>query len=160
MIALVPGNAVARLLERVTRQPDSYAEVTMCAPFIDAALGFGGSRQCRHRQARGTVLSPSSRPGTGRRQLRTCFGNRALPRTFSVVVSPNLHAKAYITRSRLRFTASEALITSANMTQAAISRNDEIGVLAIASSLSGRALYAQVSKFLRQLIVDANLRHI
>lgn len=159
MITLEHGDAVARLLKRATSRPDLYSEVILCSPYIDVALGIRIRVLVRSAEGAKCAITVVTSPA-GAAQLRAAFGDGKPPRSLRVHVRPSLHSKAYAIIARKGRVASEALVTSANLTIAGLSRNDELGVRAIADSPSGRALYAQISRSLQRLTTELQRSHI
>lgn len=151
MIAIETGLALSRLLDRMTSRPDLYSEVFLCSPFIDAAVAKRLGRLIdAARRSRCGVTIITTRKGS--EILRRAATNSAPPRTVKIRARRNLHAKAYLalgrgTASRL----SEAFVTSANLTIAAFSRNEELGIHVVTHSDASRALFAQIHHSLRQL---------
>jgi len=159
MITLAPGRAVGQLLDRATIRPELYAEVTLCSPYIDETLA------CRVRALVNAAKGPSCgvtviTAPAGARQLYSCFRPSAVPRLLRIIVRRNLHTKTYVMVARMGSARSEALVTSANLTAAALSKNEELGIRIVGNSPGGRALMAQLTNSLRRLTAASSQRHL
>jgi phosphatidylserine/phosphatidylglycerophosphate/cardiolipin synthase-like enzyme len=144
MIETCTGSEITTLMDRVESRALRYREIIICAPYIDAfmaarirALWISVKR---HRCIVRVITSASSADS-----VRTA--DDALGRRGDLVVRSRLHAKVYLAIGR-ESGATEAIITSANLTRAGTGRNIEFGVRIDGTSNEGRNLLRQVQKFL------------
>jgi phosphatidylserine/phosphatidylglycerophosphate/cardiolipin synthase-like enzyme len=143
VISTESGAALSVFLDIVTTRPEHFTEVVFCAPFIDVLTAQRLSVltvEARRTRCGVTIITAPE----GFRSLSQVFSrtkNFGLPK---ISVRPELHAKAYLAVGRGYRGPSEAMITSANLTAAAFSRNFELGVRATSKSAHGRALLAQI----------------
>ena len=159
MITVEAGDAVARFLERATSRAELYAEVTLCSPFLDAQVCTRIRDLAAAASKSGCAITiVTSREGAT--QLRLSFGRANVPRALKIRVRARVHAKVYIMTSRKYPLVSEALITSANLTGAALTQNEELGVRAVANSYGGQRLCRQIDRSLRRLTADSQQRRI
>jgi HKD family nuclease len=149
MIEVSSGEDVNRLLARVASHPGRYANITLCSPFIDEEmldrvlpLAHSAKRaDCRVR----LITSPEA----ARRLLNRCDALRD-GRLDIVTTSPRLHAKVYLAIARCS-NDTEAIVTSANLTNAGVYSNIELGVRVTPTSKSGRRLLDHVRHFIKRL---------
>lgn len=154
MICTEPGAALSTFLDLVTLSSERFGEVVFCAPFIDrdtaqrlgALIIKAGNTRC------GVTIITTLR---GRNSLSQVLKLTDKPGIVKIRVRPDLHAKVYLALGRGYRGYSEAIITSANLTSAAFSRNLEFGVHATSRSSSGRALIAQTRYVLSRLSNNA-----
>src|SRR6266446_10904820 len=149
MIDISTGGDVDRLLNRVVGHPKRYAEVTLCSPFIDERtlnrvlplLQIAGENRCAVR----VITSPEAAE-----RLRNRLKSDLRSRDAQLIESPRLHAKIYFAVARCG-NDTEAIVTSANLTNAGIHQNIELGVRATPTSTSGRRLLYHVRHFIKRL---------
>lgn len=143
MICTEPGAALSEFLDVVTARSEHFAEVIFCAPFIDARtarrLGVLAGKARRTRCGITIITAPQ-----GRRSLAQVLSHAEEFGVLKIKVRQDLHAKAYMAVARGCRGRSEGMITSANLTSAAFSKNLELGVRATSRSAPGRALLAQI----------------
>ena len=151
MISVVPGEAVGRFLTCATARPQLYEQITLCAPYIDLAVASRIRELCQ----------AASRSRCSVTVITTCasaellHGLRVnLHRRVRILVRGRLHTKVYLLLARSRSDCSEALVTSANLTEAGLRTNDELGVLIRGSTPGGRILIQQVDRSLRKLSIQ------
>ena len=138
MIETCSRFAVENLFTRVMRAPHRFRTVVVASPFIDE---FGIELLMNLDHARGTfTLSVLTRPETAA-ALRT----RAWRRT-SIRALEGLHAKLYAALGEWSC-EHEAVITSANLTEAGLHANIEIGLRVTGSRREYVALVEQVVRW-------------
>lgn len=150
MIRPVSGLEVGQLLSHVRTRIEEYAEVLVCSPFIDEMMIeilVSLAQEARRAQCGFRVITTASAAAS----LTAALPGHLQEWRSTVVVNRQLHAKAYVAIGRRRRARSEAIVTSANLTQAGITTNVEFGVLAVSTSSEGRHLLAQIHHFVRQL---------
>lgn len=147
MIQTCGGSSVRRLVDAVIVSPQKFVKVVFCAPFIDkgmlAALVKFASPDSRRNCDLVIITSPSLAADLRLRLART-------PRC-SVVPVDHFHAKIYLAVAR-KFSFTEAIITSANLTRAGTLRNIEFGVHARPTTACGCEAINAVVGFLRRLV--------
>ena len=150
MITAAPAGAIWTVLENVSRRPDMYQRVVICAPFIDDDLAHRvlGIREVTRRCACGFTLITS--PTTASRIVKVFSGHRAHSER-GIRAVKHLHAKLFLADAR-RTRDSRVFITSANLTRAALRRNVEFGILASASTEGGRLVVNSARSFLNSLV--------
>jgi PLD-like domain len=150
VISTESGAALSVFLDVITARSEQFTEVVFCAPFIDTLtarrLGILVVKARRTRCGVTIITAPQ-----GRRSLSQVLSRAEEFGVLKIRVREDLHAKAYLALARGYRGRSEAMITSANLTSAACSRNLELGVRATSRSRSGRALLAQIRHALSQL---------
>jgi HKD family nuclease len=149
VIALAGGTEVRRLLDPMLERADRLHEAMICSPLIDAALEDALAR-----------LSVAMSPLTGSlliittpaaaRSIQRILSATCMRRTALVVPRRKLHAKTYISLAR-RPRECEAIVTSANLTEAGLGTNIELGVQVLPTSDAGRLLFEQTCRFVRDL---------
>jgi phosphatidylserine/phosphatidylglycerophosphate/cardiolipin synthase-like enzyme len=149
MIALAHGRGVDQLLQRAAAQPWLYSNLIICCPFIDSTLMARLNDLCRRAAKWHCGMTLITTPSAAA-HIRRSVGAAVFPR-LRIVVRSNLHAKVYYALARGRHARSEALVTSANLTEAGISRNEELGVHIRGDSPEGRALLRQINTSLRRI---------
>jgi phosphatidylserine/phosphatidylglycerophosphate/cardiolipin synthase-like enzyme len=134
-------------MERVESNPERYREMIVCAPYIDdlMAARLGALREASLRRNCGLRVITNADAADA---LRKRFGRA--PRRGDLVVRSDLHAKIYLAVGR-RTQATEAIITSPNLTRAGMERNIEFGVRIGNSTTQGRDLLRQVHRFLSKM---------
>lgn len=148
MTTIFPGCALEQMLRVLEGDPSRYVQIVICSPFLDdqtMARLIGLAAQGRQRGC-GVRLITSEQHRNVARQWPGAdqVGTRTL------VLVPHLHAKVYLAIGRNR-SDSWVAVTSANMTQAALRRNIEIGLLVRACSPEGARTVEQVRWFLEKL---------
>lgn len=147
MIRPANGVDVRGLLGRIARNPQHYKECIVCAPFIDEAAA----------RVLAELLVETRRASCGMQVLATPQALTTLKRLLpgpsttwkrSLTALRRLHAKVYLLRGR-KPEASEAIVTSANLTEAGLARNIEFGLHIRPSSVAGRELLKQILAFTR-----------
>lgn len=124
MVIPTDGSGVHQLLDKAARVPERYREIVVTAPYLDQT-GRALLERLRVATAAadrrlvlvvpgGTVAAPFSDGGT-------------LPGRFRIERVSNLHAKVYVLIGADP-RDSEAIVTSANLTECGLFRNREIGV--------------------------------
>ena len=149
MIEVSTGEDVNRLIVNVTSRPRRYANITLCSPFLDEEtltrvlpLAHSAKRaDCRVR----LITSPEA----ARRFLIRYDVSRG-DIVDVLTISPRLHAKVYLAIARCS-NDTEAIVTSANLTNAGIYSNIELGVRVTPTSPSGRRLLNHVRHFIKRL---------
>jgi phosphatidylserine/phosphatidylglycerophosphate/cardiolipin synthase-like enzyme len=150
VIDMSTGRDVVGFLHRVENGIANYGEVVICSPFIDPPLVLALARlahaarraQCGFR----IITSPLAA-----KALRATLPGRPREWEGKVIARARLHAKVYIAITRSRNAASEAIVTSANLTLGGIEGNLELGVRIAGTSDSGSRLLQQVHHFVRRL---------
>ncbi len=148
MIRPAFGSDIEDLLSRVGQSPERYSECLIAVPFVDEPFV----------ERLANLMLATSHASCGMRVystpevVRSLFGR--LPGaesrwSRSIVVLRGLHAKVYVARARPPGWT-EAIISSANLTEPGISRNLEFGVHARADTPAGRALLDHVLSFMRR----------
>jgi hypothetical protein len=150
MIGISRGADVVAFLDRVTGHPERYAEVLICTPFIDAAIVPTLARLAVAATERNCGVRFITAPAAGKLLAKGLPGHAARWRR-SIVVRRHLHSKAYVAIAR-RGLASEAIVTSANLTESGVDGNIELGIKAVATSAPGRTVVAQVHDFLKRVV--------
>ncbi len=149
MIHTSTGSDVGGLLERLIAHPERYAEVVLCTPFIDAEmiprLVRLSERARRSNLAATVITSPASAAA-----LRTRLSGNPASWRGLIAECERLHAKVYLALGR-QGDMSEAIVTSANLTLAGVSRNIELGVRALSNSDGGRQFISEVRHFVRRI---------
>lgn len=153
MIEVVPGIDVLRLLSTVATSPQRFSELTLCSPFIDEEISDRLRNVVEKAVRAGCAVRIITRPTTADRVADAC---RQVRRVVRIVCRDDLHAKAYVVHARPGQGTSEAIVTSANLTDAGLGRNLEIGVRIRTSSRDGRRLFEQVRRSLRDLSTHLN----
>jgi phosphatidylserine/phosphatidylglycerophosphate/cardiolipin synthase-like enzyme len=135
-------------LRTIEAFPSRYWQVIVCSPFIDESL--------RERIARFAMAARGVGCGvrvvTGLRQTKG-EGRRfpgislARPNLLSI---PRLHAKVYLALGRDRRN-SIAIVTSANLTEAGLKRNIELGLIFRGTSPEGARIVEEVRHFLESI---------
>jgi phosphatidylserine/phosphatidylglycerophosphate/cardiolipin synthase-like enzyme len=148
MIEVVPGKDVLRLLSAVATSPQLFSELTLCSPFIDEEISDRLRNVVEKAVRAGCAVSIVTRTAAADRVAHACGRVR---RAVRIVCRDDVHAKAYVVQARPGQGLSEAIVTSANLTDAGLGRNLEIGVRIRTSSLGGRRLFEQVRRNLRDL---------
>jgi len=145
------GSDVEDLLSRVAARPERYAEVVVCSPFVDAEMldRFISLVDVTRGRSCGVRLITSE--DTARTLRPHLPGHPSFWKSL-VASQRRLHAKVYLALARRRF-VSEAIVTSANLTRAAVSENIELGVRALSTTDAGRRLLDQVHYFVRRIPV-------
>jgi hypothetical protein len=150
MICTEPGAALSVFLSVVTARSEQFTEVIFCAPFIDTptARRLGVlARRARVTRCGITIITASQ----GHRSLSRVLSPADAFGVLKITLRRDLHAKAYLAMARGPGTLSEAMVTSANLTSAAFSKNQELGVRVTSRSPHGRALLHQIRHALSQL---------
>lgn len=147
MIETCTGRHLRVLVERVEKNPERYREMIVCAPYIDDTMAerLGLLREASLRRNCGLRVITNASAADA---LRTRFGSA--PRRGDLVVRSDLHAKIYLAIGR-RSQATEAIVTSANLTRAGMERNVEFGVRIGNSTTQGQDLLRQVHRFLSKM---------
>jgi hypothetical protein len=147
MIGTCTGRQLKVLMERVENNPERYREMIVCAPYIDDAMSerLGQLRETSLRRNCGLRVITNAGAADA---LRARFGSA--PRRGDLVVRSDLHAKIYLAVGR-RTQATEAIVTSANLTRAGMERNIEFGVRIGNSTPQGRDMLRQVHRFLSKM---------
>lgn len=145
MIRPADGEDVRQVLDRAVRVPDRYREVVVCSGFFDETGGEWLDRVSTAVHGAGrrlTVLKPSRTrlPGSGDEFSRD--GSLDSRRIHSV---PRLHAKVYVLLG-VDGRDHEAVVTSANLTQAGLFRNREVGLRLRGSSPELSRLIERVAR--------------
>jgi phosphatidylserine/phosphatidylglycerophosphate/cardiolipin synthase-like enzyme len=148
MIEIIPGREVVKLLTDVASRPQLFSELTLCSPFIDEDASDRLRTVVEKAVSAGCAVTIVTRPISAVRISHVCERVR---RTVRVVYRNDLHAKAYVAQARSGRGPSEAIVTSANLTNAGFGGNLEIGVRIRPSSLKGRRLFEQVRRNVRDL---------
>jgi hypothetical protein len=148
MITLVSGAAVGQMLDRATATPWNYSQVLLCSPFIDQALAPRLEQLFQAADNTKCVVTIVTNCGSGDFLAALCSGRRYV----RVLVRRRLHTKAYLLLGREGSRNSEALVTSANLTLAGMSTNDELGVHIRCTSSGGRHLIRQINCSFRRLM--------
>lgn len=133
----------------VIGQPDRYAQVVVCSPFIDEQMQGVLVRLAQLTGRAGCGLRVITTPTTAGVLLGRLPGHPATWRRV-VVSRMGLHAKVYLVLARPRGW-SEAIVTSANFTAAGVAENIELGVRASPSTDPGRQLINEVRHFLQRV---------
>lgn len=149
MIALSGGREVQMLLERMCDHADRLREVLICSPFIDEAMDQRLARLAAAVTQSGARLLLVTTPEVAR-PLKLLFAGQEHRRTTVTIPRKRLHAKAYVSVAR-RPRESEAIVTSANLTQAGLASNIELGVRVVPTTDAGRQLFDQTCRFVRAL---------
>lgn len=150
MIRIVEGGELEGFLRHIKDRLETYAEVIVCAPFIDdelvevlVALAVDArSCQCGFRLI-------TSRPAAG--VFSAALPGHSTNWARTVTLHDNLHAKVYVAITRIRSGHSRAIVTSANLTRAALSCNVELGIEADSTSPEGRRILHQIHHFVLRL---------
>ncbi|UYN94009.1 MAG: phospholipase D family protein [Enhydrobacter sp.] len=145
MIELSKGPAVLELLDRTATRMSEYMQVVICSPFIDKVLMKRLALLSCSAERSGCNLCIVTRPESAH-ELMAVLPQRFARRHTAVVVRPTLHAKLYVAHGR-RACQSEAIVTSANLTQAGTRANIELGVHVAPTSQCGRHLFRQIHQF-------------
>lgn len=153
MIEIVPGNDVARLLTKVVSRPELFSTITLCCPFIDDHAADRLRTVVEKAVSAGCAVCIVTRYAAADRVARAC---RRARRGVRHVYRDDVHAKAYIVQARPGMGASEAIVTSANLTESGLGRNVEIGVRIRTTSAGGRLLFEQVRRSVRDLSNQLN----
>ena len=150
MIEPADGGRLLRLLEKALANPARYMEMTFCAPFVDEVIlpRLVQTAVAAKKHSCGFCVITSRDAAEA---LKKTLPGPAVHWRDSVVVRNRLHAKAYLLEGRNPL-STEAMITSANLTQGGTGGNIELGVEARASSRSGQLLIGIVRDFLRNTI--------
>jgi len=148
MITLASGAAVGQMLARATATPSNYCQVLLCSPFIDQALAPRLEQLFQAADNTKCAVTIVTNCGSVDSLAALCTGRRYV----RVLVRKRLHTKAYLLLGREGSRHSEALVTSANLTRAGMSTNDELGVHIRCTSSGGRHLIRQIDSSLRRLI--------
>lgn len=150
MITLSSGPDVHALLDRMTRNADRLREVLICSPFIDQVLDEALVKLASHITRAGASLLLVTNQEAARAMARLLDGPECRRAT---VAAPRrrLHAKAYVSVAR-RSRESEAIVTSANLTDAGLHSNIELGVRAVPTTDAGQRLFDQTRRFVRDLV--------
>lgn len=146
MIEISTGKQLQQLIDRATARPDHFADIALCAPFIDdrmlpqlVRLAIVSRRAgCGLRivtSKRSAAALAANLPGPAARWRRL------------VVANDRVHAKAYLLTPRGRGYV-EAIVTSANLTWGGIAGNIELGVAANSASPQGRRIVRAVREFI------------
>lgn len=146
MIEVVPGKEVLRLLATVAACPQLFSELTLCSPFIDEQISGRLQTVVEKAVRAGCSVSIVTRSTSADQVTYAC---RRVRRVVRLVYRDDVHAKAYVVQTRPGRGPSEAIVTSANLTDAGLGRNLEIGVRMRTSSLNGRRLFEQVRRNLQ-----------
>jgi hypothetical protein len=125
--------------------------VFVCSPFVDAEMLERFIQLADVTRGRSCGLRLITSEHTARTLRGRLPGHPSLWKSL-VVSRRGLHAKVYLALARRRF-VSEAIVTSANLTRAAVSENIELGVRALSTTDSGRRLLDQVHYFVRRIPV-------
>jgi hypothetical protein len=141
-----------RLLRTLEAQPSRYLQIVIWSPFIgertkNRFITFtteARKRGCGVRLITSEAQSTVSREWPGGNQ----HGTR------SIVLIPHLHAKVYLAIARNR-ADSWALVTSANLTEAGLRKNIELGLLFRACSPEGALIVEQIRLFLERVATTA-----
>ncbi|MFL5352681.1 hypothetical protein [Archangium sp.] len=141
MIETCQGKAVLELLERVIRVASRYHQVTLSTPFMDDRGLAVIARLDRSAQKAGIGLQVATRPEFAV-QVRSCL--RA--RTSRLLVLPNLHAKLYGALGKHQ-AEHEVIVTSANLTEAGLLRNVELGLRITGSTPTHQRLIERVLRW-------------
>jgi HKD family nuclease len=156
MINVVAGRAVEKLLSSIALNLMNYDRVVICSPFMDqynmklvaTIVEKAAQTRCR--------LSIITRPLVAI-QLEEHISSDAISgRRLSIFTSKNLHAKAYLAASTRR-NRTKAIITSANLTTAGLTRSQELGILATSTSEIGNELIRKISRNLDELANSSKL---
>jgi hypothetical protein len=146
MFATPGGWAVERLLRRVLANPNRYRRLVVCAPFIDAhSTAFLSAIARRTAFPRCSVVIITTPFQANRLRGSIVTESRAL---VTIVTCRRLHAKIYLLEGR-RPEESEAIVTSANLTDYGLRANAELGVRAVPTSKAGQRLYDDTATHLR-----------
>jgi hypothetical protein len=134
-----------RFLRTIEAFPSRYSQVTVCSPFIDESL--------RERMARFAMAARGVGCGvrviTGLTQIQGVARHATgiSPARPNLLAIPRLHAKVYLALARNRRN-SIAIVTSANLTEAGLKRNIELGLILRATSPEGARIVEEVRHFL------------
>jgi hypothetical protein len=148
MIEIVPGKDVVTFLERVVSRPELFSALTLCSPFIDDKATGRLRTVVERAVSAGCAVRIVTRSASSDRVARACGPPR---RGVSFVYRDDVHAKAYIAQARPGRGPSEAIVTSANLTQSGLGRNVEMGVRIRTTSAGGRLLFEQVRRSVQDL---------
>lgn len=149
MTTICAGGDLDRFLQSLETEPSLYSQVVICSPFVDRRL-------CK----RLTHFAETARKvGCGVRlitkggevpALLPMWPGRNQRGVKTLVAIPRLHAKVYLAVGRDRQN-SWAVVTSANLTEAGLRKNIELGLLVRAASSDGARIVEQVRRFLESL---------
>lgn len=156
MIRTASAKDIIELFHRVLVLPERYKEVIVCSPFIcrriQAELVYLQVATRRAQCALSVITSPSV-ANELIKQLPARRGRSGTP----VVSITSLHAKVYVAVARRR-KESRAIVTSANLTNAGISRNVEIGTICAPTTDAGSHLFSQTASLVRSLMGRGDAR--
>lgn len=155
MITICSGRGLHRLLEALKASPSRYAQVVVCSPFIDQhtmarLIGFA-IRARQHDCGVRLITTGESR------SLAAGWPGKDQVGTRNIVSVPHLHAKVYLAIGRNR-RDSWVAVSSANLTQAGLGKNVELGLLARATSPEGAQIVEQARCFLERLAINTKER--
>lgn len=161
MIELCRSDAITRFVDRIERRPAHFFEVGVSSPFID---GYGAALLERLAVAatRGEfVLRVVTRPETLAIVDATLrVGSRSAGVKSNTVVHTvaGLHAKLYGALA-LQSAEHEVIVTSANLTQAGLTRNLELGVRVTGSEKDHVALAERMVGWTRARSTESRLTY-
>jgi phosphatidylserine/phosphatidylglycerophosphate/cardiolipin synthase-like enzyme len=151
VLDICDGHDLERFFEGIESAPSRYSQVIICSPYIDEELQTRIALFAVVAQKSGCavriITKVSELPSTLKAwPERNHFGPRSL------IAVPQLHAKVYLALGRDR-RDSQVMVTSANLTEAGLSKNIEFGLLVHASSLEGARIVEEVRRFLESLVL-------
>jgi len=150
VLDICAGYHLGQFLQSIESAPFRYSQVVICSPYIDTQLQTwmtrfavaAGNFGCAVR----IITKVSEIPAILKFwPERSYFGPRSL-----ITVS-QLHAKVYLALGRER-RDSQVMVTSANLTEAGLSKNIELGLLVHASSFEGARIVEEIRRFLESLV--------
>jgi len=150
MTSICIGADIDRVLRLIEYMPSRYAQIVICSPFIDTTTGnrIQSLAQSARRAGCGVRIITSADSNANSHIASMPGRGQVGSRVFAAL--PHLHAKVYLAIGR-EFRDSWAIVTSANATEAGLSRNIELGLLVRAVSPEGARTVEQVRHFLENL---------
>lgn len=151
MITMCNGGGLERLLEGLEAGAGRYAQVVVCSPFIDqgtmARLVRLAIRARQHHCGVRLITTAERRSAAIGWPCKEQVGTR------TIIAVPHLHAKVYLAIGRKR-RDSWVAVSSANLTQAGLRKNVELGLLVRATSPEGAQIVEQARCFLERLATN------
>lgn len=156
MATVCVGKELDRFLYSLQVEPSRYSQVIICSPFIDKGLYERISRFAEIARRMGCGVRLITGIGGVPAGLKTWPGkNQIGART--LVTLRRLHAKVYLAIGRER-RSSWAVVTSANLTDAGLNKNIELGLLIRATSSDGAHVIDEIRRFLEKLAMATKER--